>query len=53
MEPARLLHPWDSPGKNTGVGWEGEEGSKSGHILETETTGFNKRSEECFGSRKQ
>jgi len=20
LEPARLLHPWDSPGKNTGVG---------------------------------
>jgi len=20
MEPARLLYPWDSPGKNTGVG---------------------------------
>ena len=20
-QPTRLLHPWDSPGKNTGVGW--------------------------------
>ena len=20
-QPSRLLHPWDSPGKNTGVGW--------------------------------
>ena len=20
LEPARLLHPWDFPGKNTGVG---------------------------------
>ena len=21
MQPARLLSPWDSPGRNTGVGW--------------------------------
>ena len=22
LQPTRLLHPWDSPGKNTGVGWK-------------------------------
>ena len=21
LQPTRLLHPWDSPGKSTGVGW--------------------------------
>ena len=23
LQPARLLCPWDSPGKNTGVDWSG------------------------------
>ena len=31
LQPARLLCPWDSPGKNTGVGCHATQGLNPGH----------------------
>ena len=45
LQPARLLYPWDSPGKNTGVGchallWQFSQGSNSSLMSPALAGGF-------------
>ena len=39
LQPTRLLHPWDSPGKSTGVGCH--------RLLQSVVLGFSLHGEEC------